>query len=67
MPSEKASSKRAMTLRLPEDLLKLIEGEAIADGQAREHGRVYSPSNTVERILRAYFEAKPKRRGRATK
>jgi hypothetical protein len=68
MPTEKTpAAKRAITIRLPEDLLTLIEDAAIADGRARERGRVYSPSATIERILRAYFDAQPKRRGRPTK
>jgi hypothetical protein len=64
MPTQKrpVAQKRAVTLRLPIDLLALIEDEAIEDGRQREQGRVYSPSATVERILRTYFAAKPKRR-----
>ena len=63
MPSSKrpAVVKRAVTIRLPEDLISRIEDEAITDGRARDKGRVYSPSATFERILRAYFESKPKR------
>ena len=64
MPSQRrpAAQKRAVTLRLPVDLLALLEDEAIEDGRQRERGRVYSPSATIERILRAYFDAKPRRR-----
>jgi hypothetical protein len=54
--------KRAVTLRIAEDVLALLEDEAIADGRERDGGRVYSPSATVERILRAYFSAKPTKR-----
>ena len=69
MPTEKrtAADKRAVTIRLPEDLLGLIEDEAIADGRAREKGRVYSPSATIERILRAYFAGRPRHRSRPAK
>ena len=61
MPSSKRPTvvKRAVTIRLPEDLISRIEDESIADGRAREKGRVYSPSATIERILRAYFESRP--------
>ncbi len=53
--------KRAVTFRIATDVLAQLEDEAIADGRTRESGRVYSPSATIERILRAYFETKPKR------
>lgn len=52
------TEKRTLTLRLPLDLLDALEEEAIAEGRGRTHGRVYSPSATVERILRLYFEGK---------
>jgi len=67
MPTPKRAepvAKRAVTLRLPTDLLDLIEDEAISDGREREKGRVYSPSATIERILRQYFDTKPRRRSR---
>jgi hypothetical protein len=68
MPTDKtAPAKRAITIRLPEDLLTLIEDASIADGRARERGRVYSPSATIEKILRAHFDAQPKRRARPAK
>jgi hypothetical protein len=68
MPTEKpAATKRALTLTLPEDLLRLIEDEAISDGRERDKGRAYSPSSTIERILRSYFDLKPKKRGRPAK
>ncbi|MEA2666922.1 MAG: hypothetical protein QOI11_3866 [Candidatus Eremiobacteraeota bacterium] len=53
--------KRAVTFRIATDVLAQLEDESIEDGRNRESGRVYSPSATVERILRTYFEAKPKR------
>ncbi len=53
--------KRAVTFRIATDVLAQLEDEAIADGRNRESGRVYSPSATLERILRAYFDAQPKR------
>lgn len=53
--------KRAVTYRIATDVLALLENESIEDGRNRDSGRVYSPSATVERILRTYFEAKPKR------
>ena len=67
MPGPKSSQvvKRAVTLRLPEDLLALVEDEAIADGRERRSGRVYSPSATIERILREYFDGRPRRRTRS--
>ncbi len=52
--------KRAVTFRIATDVLSQLENEAIEDGRNRERGRVYSPSATLERILRRYFEAKPK-------
>jgi len=46
------------------DVIELVEEEAIADGRGRQSGRVFNPSATIERILRAYFASKP--RGRRT-
>ena len=63
-PTRQAVVKRAVTIRLPEDLIARIEDEAILDGRARQKGRVYSPSATIERILRVYFESRPQRRSR---
>lgn len=51
------AGKRTITLRIPEDLASLLQAESIRDGQDRRAGRVYSPSATVERILREYFAA----------
>lgn len=59
--------KRAITVRLPLDLVRELENEAIEDGQNRQSGRVYSPSSTLERILREYFAAKPERRRKRSK
>ena len=57
-----AQAKRAITIRIAEEVANLLEAESIADGRGRGSGRVYSPSATIERILREYFAAKPKRR-----
>jgi hypothetical protein len=65
MPASKPAAKKAITLRLPSDLIVDIEREAISDGQNRAAGRVYSPSATVERILRAYFKSNIHRKPRA--
>lgn len=56
--------KRSVQFRLPVDLLKLIEEDAMAEGRERQSGRAYNPSATVERIIRAYYDAKPKRERR---
>jgi hypothetical protein len=65
MPSsEPATEKRTVTLRLPMDLLELLEDETIADGRGKKQGRVYSPSATIERILRQYFANKPAKKTR---
>ncbi len=54
-----------MSYRLPPDLIKAIEEEAISDGRERQSGRAFNPSAVVERILSAYFQTKPsKGRGR---
>jgi hypothetical protein len=50
--------KKTTGYRLPLDLVRLIENEAIAEGRDRQSGRAFNPSAVVERILRAYFEAK---------
>jgi hypothetical protein len=50
--------KRNAGYRLPVDLIRLIENEAIAEGRDRESGRAFNPSAVVERILRSYFESK---------
>jgi hypothetical protein len=60
--AKEAQAKRAITIRIAEDVANLLEAESIADGRGRGSGRVYSPSATIERILREYFAAKPKRR-----
>ena len=62
-----SESKRAVTYRLSADVLQALEDETIADGRERKGGRVFSPSATLERILRSYFAAKKPERGRRTK
>jgi hypothetical protein len=54
--------KRNVGYRLPVDLIRLVENEAIAEGRERESGRAFNPSAVVERILREYFDAKKPRR-----
>jgi hypothetical protein len=56
-----------VTYRLSLDVLQALEDETIADGRERKGGRVFSPSATLERILRSYFAAKKPERGRRTK
>ena len=56
--------KKTTGYRLPLDLIRLIENEAIAEGRDRESGRAFNPSAVVERILRAYFESKKARRAK---
>ena len=56
--------KKTTGYRLPVDLIRLIENEAIAEGRDREAGRAFNPSAVVERILRAYFDAKKPRRAK---
>jgi hypothetical protein len=55
------SPKRSVSYRLPIDLIRAVNDEATAEGRERTSGRVFNPSTVVERILRAYFDAKPKR------
>lgn len=57
--------KRNAYYRLPSDLVRLIEDEAISEGRERQAGRAYNPSAVVERILRAYFDAKKPRRAKS--
>jgi hypothetical protein len=54
MPSE----NKATNFRLSPDLVRAIKQEAINEGLSAEMGRTYNPSAVVERILRAYFDAK---------
>lgn len=55
--------KRNVGYRLPVDLIRLVENEAIAEGRDQS-GRAFNPSAVVERILRAYFDAKKPRRAK---
>ncbi len=52
--------KRTQSYRLPVDLIRAVSEEAAEEGKHRTSGRVHNPSAVVERILRAYFDAKPK-------
>ncbi|HEV2641974.1 MAG TPA: hypothetical protein VGT98_04680 [Candidatus Elarobacter sp.] len=54
--------KRNVGYRLPVDLIRMIENEAIAEGRDRQSGRAFNPSAVVERVLRDYFDAKKPRR-----
>ena len=56
--------KRTISYRLPVDLIDAVAAEAMDDARGRTSGRMYNPSAVVERILRAHFDAKPKRSGR---
>jgi hypothetical protein len=58
MPGPTVVKKSSLTISLPSDILAEWKREAIDEGQARGAGRLYSPSATVERILREYFRAK---------
>ena len=66
-PKRQPIKKRALTVRLPEDLMRLLEEESILDGRSRLSGRVYSPSATLQRILRSYFEAARRSRPKGRK
>jgi hypothetical protein len=59
------SEKRNVSYRLPVDLIRAVEEEAIEEGRTRQSGLVFKPSSVVERILRAHYAAKPKRERRA--
>jgi hypothetical protein len=54
--------KRNVGYRLPVDLIRMVENEAIAEGRDRQSGRAFNPSAVVERVLRDYFDAKKPRR-----
>jgi len=54
--------KRNVGYRLPVDLIRMIENEAIAEGRDRQSGRAFNPSAVVERVLKDYFDAKKPRR-----
>jgi len=53
-----ASENKAAGYRLPPDLIRLVQKEAMEEGLVAGVGRAYNPSTVVERILRAYFDAK---------
>ena len=53
------NANRAANYRLPEDLIQRVKQEALEHGMAAGTGRAYNPSAVVERVLRAYFDAKP--------
>lgn len=61
MPKEPSGNKESVSFRIDRDLLALLRAEAMEEGTSKETGRVYNPSLTLSRILRAYFDAKPKR------
>lgn len=61
------SPKRGVSYRLPEDLIRLVNDEAAAEGRERTSGRIHNPSAIVERALRAYFDAKQKPRRASSK
>ncbi len=65
-PKRTEGNKESVSFRLDRDLLALLRAEAMEEGTNKETGRVYNPSATLDRILRTYFDAKPKR-GRAGK
>ena len=56
-----ASDNKAAGYRLPPNLIDRVKREAMEEGMAAGTGRAYNPSAVVERILRAYFEAKQAR------
>jgi hypothetical protein len=56
--------KRNASYRLPVDLIRAIEEDAIEEGRSRQSGRAFNPSSVVERILRAHYVAKPPRNRR---
>jgi hypothetical protein len=61
------SEKRSASYRLPLRLIRAVEEEAITEGRERKSGRVFNPSAVVERILHAYFDAKPRSKPKPTK
>jgi hypothetical protein len=56
------TDKRRITFYLPPDLIEAVYEEAIEAGRGVKSGRAFNPSAVVERVLRAHFEAKLKRR-----
>lgn len=55
------SDNRPMNFRLSSDLVQALRQEAMEEGLTVVKGRAYNPSAIVERILRAYFDAKRNR------
>lgn len=64
MPKPDQGNKESVSFRIDRDLLALLRAEAMEEGTSKETGRVYNPSATLSRILRAYFDAKPRRSAR---
>ncbi|HEY0393673.1 MAG TPA: hypothetical protein VGD01_04180 [Candidatus Elarobacter sp.] len=62
MPRPDPKDSEAVTFRIPRELLALLRAEALEEGQARDSGRVYNPSATLERILREHYATKLRRR-----
>jgi hypothetical protein len=61
VPPKPQSNKESVSFRIDRDLLALLRAEAMDEGTNKETGRVYNPSATLDRILRLYFDAKPRR------
>jgi hypothetical protein len=57
--------KRTISYRLPVDLIERVADDAKDEGRERTSGRMFNPSAVVERILRDYYDGKPKRARRA--
>ncbi len=55
------SDNKPTNFRLSPDLVQSLRQEAMEEGLTVVKGRAYNPSAIVERILRAYFEAKHNR------
>jgi hypothetical protein len=53
--------KRTISYRLPVDLIERVADDAKDEGRERTSGRMFNPSAVVERILREYYDGKPKR------
>jgi hypothetical protein len=43
------------------DLIERVADDAKDEGRERTSGRMFNPSAVVERILREYYDGKPKR------
>lgn len=59
--SDPAPEKRTISYRLPVDLIEAVADDAKEEGRERTSGRMFNPSAVVERILRGYYDGKPKR------